>query len=210
MPSSQFQHVSDVLETTLRHRPKSVIDIGCGYGRWGILFREILDVLFERYEKRTWLTQIDAVEAFPEYLKDYHRHFYNHIYESPVQDLLPEIVTKKYDMVFAGDIIEHLDLDLGKNVVLQLKNSAQKLAIFSVPLGDWPQGAVLGNEFEIHRATWTREHIEAMSPDDIKFYSIGAKDDYAVFCWGAEIGRLPQDLPPGLVRRGIRKLRKLL
>lgn len=181
MPSSQYLHVSDVLQLVHHNRPKSILDVGCGYGRWGMLFREILDVLHERYDQDKWITQIDGVEVFTDYIKPYHHYFYDHIFVTDIRDHIVKM--ENYDLIIAGDVIEHFPMDVGQGIIQSLKKKTSML-IVAVPLGNWPQGEVLGNVYETHQSTWTHHHIKELDPDLIKYYKISQPDDYAVFAWG--------------------------
>lgn len=44
MGTSNWQHISDCIEIIRDINPKTILDVGTGFGRWGILSREFLEV----------------------------------------------------------------------------------------------------------------------------------------------------------------------
>ena len=48
-------------------QPRSILDVGCGFGKYGMLLREYLDVWHERYDKERWQVRIVGIEAFEQY-----------------------------------------------------------------------------------------------------------------------------------------------
>ena len=44
-----------------------ILDIGCGFGKYGMLFREYLDVWHERYERQQWRVRLVGIEAYEQY-----------------------------------------------------------------------------------------------------------------------------------------------
>ena len=44
MPSSQYYHISKIMEMIISLNPKSVLDIGSGFGKFGVLCREYLEL----------------------------------------------------------------------------------------------------------------------------------------------------------------------
>ncbi len=43
MPVSVYNHVPAVLEEVQRLNPHTVMELGVGFGKWGVLVREVLD-----------------------------------------------------------------------------------------------------------------------------------------------------------------------
>ncbi|WP_433615260.1 hypothetical protein [Paenibacillus cellulositrophicus] len=80
MGTSNWQNLSYCVALIRQAAPSSVLDIGIGFGRWGMLCREFLDVWQGRVFREQWQTRIEGVEVFPKNVDDYHPYFYNHIY----------------------------------------------------------------------------------------------------------------------------------
>jgi hypothetical protein len=43
MPTSHPSQLNEILEVVLKTRPRSVIDVGVGFGKYGVLCREYLE-----------------------------------------------------------------------------------------------------------------------------------------------------------------------
>ncbi|MGF9965198.1 hypothetical protein [Bacillus rhizoplanae] len=54
MPSSIYQAIPDILQHIIVEEPMSILDVGVGFGKYGLLLREALDVPYERYHKHEW------------------------------------------------------------------------------------------------------------------------------------------------------------
>jgi SAM-dependent methyltransferase len=187
MPTSRFEHISDVAKLIEKLSPSTFLDVGCGFGRWGFLVREVMDINRERYAKHTWLTKIDAVEIFPSYIVDHHRYLYDNIYISSIEAFSETMPS--YDLIIIGDVIEHLDKTLGQQIIEKLKAMATKALIVGIPLGDqWEQGTVLGNVYETHKSTWDVPDLRLHGAKLIKVYSVNDRR-YALAVWSHH--RLP-------------------
>ena len=84
---------------TVSPTPKRILDVGCGYGKYGVLLREYLDPT----------PIVDGVEAWEPYVTP---HRLTGIYDTLyVQDILnmDQQTLDLYDMVVMGDVIEHMD-----------------------------------------------------------------------------------------------------
>jgi len=177
MPTSRLDHVPDVASILATIKPSSFLDVGCGFGRWGFLAREVCDVCAGRYYRKDWKVRIDAVEAFGGYIQPWHREIYDSIYSTTIQ----EHIMEPYDVIFAGDIIEHLDAPDVQPVLSKLLAYADKALLVAVPLGVYPQGETYGNPYERHRSTWTVERLRSFGPDYIKTYLPGGRKALAVW-----------------------------
>jgi hypothetical protein len=67
MPSSQYYHISKLMHMIIALKPLKVLDVGTGFGKYGALCREYLD-LWDGRQKYEFATQIDGVEVFKEYI----------------------------------------------------------------------------------------------------------------------------------------------
>ena len=185
MPSSRYEHISDLVGLIQSLQPTSLLDVGCGFGRWGFLAREFLDIFYGRYEQDQWQLRLDAVEIFPDYIKSHHRYIYNHIFLGDIQSLLPEL--DKYDVIIAGDVIEHLEKDAGIVIVQQLRGLACKGLIVAIPIGNqWSQEDVFGNPNEKHRSIWQLADLRKLDASAIKVYRLSDHRPYAVALWAAD------------------------
>lgn len=153
MGTSNWQNISYNIELVKRLNPKSILDIGVGYGRWGILFREFLEVWGDRNYSGKWNRRIDGIEIFPQYIKPYHKYFYDDIYIENALDFLRKS-SEKYDLINCGDVIEHFEKSDGLELI-DLCISRSKFVLINIPIGmNWKQETINNNEFEKHRSVW--------------------------------------------------------
>lgn len=157
MPSCRPDVIPAVLYKVMEFKPKTVLDVGSGFGKWGCLITEYLKYWCEI------VPSIDAVEAHQPYIDyspsygkpDPASGFYDIVYNINVKDL-PLHLLADYDLVLLIDVIEHLDKEVGKSFLDSIKNHY----IVSTP-GYWnPQQAVFGNEFERHISKWGVDDFE--------------------------------------------------
>ncbi len=132
MGTSNWQNISYNIDLVKRINPNSILDIGIGFGRWGILFREFLEIWGDNNYSGKWNRTIDGIEIFPDYIKDYHKYFYDNIYTENALDFLQK-TTNKYDLINCGDVIEHFD----KNEALKLIELClikSKFVLINIPI----------------------------------------------------------------------------
>ena len=78
----------------------------------------------------------------------YLSNLYNTVYEGNITSFWYPC---KYDLVIFGDVIEHLEVEDAQECIARAKKNAKAILI-ALPY-DNPQGAIYGNEAEIHRQT---------------------------------------------------------
>jgi predicted TPR repeat methyltransferase len=153
MPVSTASHLSYCLEAIIPMMPGSVLDLGCGYGTWGFLLRTHLDVFYGRIAPHEWRTRIVGVELFEPYIQAHQRHLYSEIRIADIRDVAEE--DEPFDVIIAGDVIEHLDKADGERVVERMYARAQRALVVNIPLGpNWEHPEEYGNPGELHRSVW--------------------------------------------------------
>ncbi len=181
MPSSRYEHISDVVDVLIFLAPSSLLDVGCGFGRWGFLAREFLDIFQGRYFKNDWQTRIDGMEVFSDYICPHHKYIYNNIINANLEHAAERI--PNYEVIIAGDIIEHIEKDSAKKTLEVLIKRSDKALIVCIPLGSlWPQEEVFNNPHEIHKSVWSLQELKEMGAKYIKLYFID-KRPYAFSVW---------------------------
>jgi len=139
MPSSYWRNIPDTLGAILAARPRTVLDVGIGRGKYGALAREYIGRL----------RRLDGVEIWPAYLT-WQWALYDRIYIGDVAELeLPA-----YDLVLLVDIVEHFELEASFRVVERLGARARQLVI-STPHRLFQTRYRGPNVHETHRCRWT-------------------------------------------------------
>ncbi len=153
MPSSPLYTITGIMKAVAEIKPKSVLDIGMGFGKFGFLIREYFDL---RPGKKagydTWSMKIDGIEIFEEYITEVHRYIYDEIY---IGDAI-EIISKHnfyYDMIIAVDLLEHLSRKDGFRLIEKMKGIADNILI-STPSIYFEQDEMFENRHEKHLSGW--------------------------------------------------------
>lgn len=154
MGTSNWQNISYCIGVIRTINPQKVLDIGVGFGRWGYLSREVLDVWNGNVHSDKWLIQIDGVEIFETNIEDHQKHIYSNIYVEDGFDYIQRF-DGRYDLIILGDVLEHFNKDRAFEL---LKNCRQKseYILINLPVGrNWKQCELYGNEYERHLSSWS-------------------------------------------------------
>ncbi len=154
MPHSPHWSISTMIEHVVRLQPRSVMDVGHGYGKWGFLIREALDFVGQRHAREEWAVRIDGLDAFPQ-SSPLLEWAYNNLEVADVLTVSGEI--SGYDVVLLGDVIEHMPKHDGIRLLTELLNQNRSVLV-NTPRAYFEQHDIGGNPFERHRSYW--------SPDD--------------------------------------------
>jgi SAM-dependent methyltransferase len=132
-------------------QPESILDVGVGFGKWGILCREMLEAKHGRLRPSEWRLRIDGIEIHAAYENPLWHLAYGHVFQGDVTTIIDDM--DHYDLIIAGDVIEHLDKDAGMELLCKLVQRGT-LVVVATPRGYMEQGELLGNEYEAHRSGW--------------------------------------------------------
>ena len=159
MPTSNLHQISDIVELIVDADPQSILDVGVGFGKFGVLAREYLELLDGRSIYGDWQRRIDGVEIFPDYLTGLHETIYDRVIVGDAAEILPKLPERQYDLVLLIDIIEHFDRPTGFEVLNQCLRVGRNV-IVGTPLGFFTQEGY-GNPHEQHRSLWSRRDLRS-------------------------------------------------
>lgn len=165
MPSSRHNAIPHVLHVVEQLQPRSILEIGVGFGKWGHLFREYTDIktsldAVECYHRENWRVRIDGIEACGRYITPAHAYLYDNLYIADATEKLSDL--GRYDVIFLGDVIEHIDKARGATLLRRCLNQCDEGVIVTTPAKFTTQGANCGNPYEIHRSFWTARDFRSI------------------------------------------------
>lgn len=152
MPTSDPHNINPVLSVLLNLQPGRILDVGCGFGKYGVLLREYLDVWHERIDRASWQVELVGIEAFERYRNPIHDYVYNAVHYGEAQAVLPGL--GQFDAVLIADVIEHLEKPQAVELV-RLCFEHSPVTVVSTPREFYAQQDFAGNPYEIHRCHWT-------------------------------------------------------
>jgi hypothetical protein len=150
MPYSSHLGLSLALEQAVRVRPRRVLDVGVGFGKWGYLLREALDFIDGRVERDEWQARIDGIDA-RSYDAPLAAWVYDDVRIADVLDAAGDI--EGYDLVVLGDVIEHFEKADGLALLRALLARNRNVLVVT-PFFYFGQ-EVEGNPYQRHRSHWT-------------------------------------------------------
>jgi len=151
MPYSHHHQISTITDLIIQCDPRSVVDIGPGYGLYGYLCRHYLERVTGK-----WVS----------------------LYcEEPNENLHPDLTriynailkAKKFRSYSRGltlmiDVIEHVAKSEGREMLRKAKEDS-KFVIVSTPKKFWPQDDQ--GEFDRHHCLWTKRDLLSMPGEKI-------------------------------------------
>lgn len=141
-------------------KPETVLDIGPGCGTYYFLCNGVYNAPnFKQYTGPKPL--MVGIEVFYPYVEKYKLNDkYNDLIISDIRYFdWNGYEDKQFDLVFFGDVLEHLHMDHAIKVFERAKKKSKNV-IISLPIVKFPQGTVDGNPFEAHLVDdWSHERV---------------------------------------------------
>jgi hypothetical protein len=153
MPTSFHDALDVVLPFVIGLDPARVLDVGIGFGKYGFLFREYLDVARRGDGGGRPRVTVDGIEAHAPYVTRLQREIYDEIHVGDALTVLPAL--DPYDLVFAADVLEHFRPADGRSFLDACAARATLGTLVVTPVRHLPQGPRFGNDYERHRSHWT-------------------------------------------------------
>ncbi len=163
MPTSYLYQLNEIAELIVLVAPQSILDVGVGFGKYGVLAREYLEFRDERKKYNDWQRRIDGIEIFQQYITPLHEFIYDHMYLGDAQTLLPTLDTR-YDLLLLVDVIEHFPHANGV-ALLQKCLHASRNVLVSTPVDFFPQHAAFENPHETHHSHWPAAQFKPFQPN---------------------------------------------
>ena len=164
MGTSECWQIPWVLEAIAREQPKSILDAGAGWGKFGVLAREAATV-----------ERVDGIDIGAPRIAA----AYDHFYEGDLRELdrlLPSDAPV-YDLALFIEAIEHFEKADAWTFLDRLTKRARKVLI-TTPWG-FRRQEIPGLPFETHRSGW---------------YPWEFRERYRVHRWAVYPGHLTQRL----------------
>ncbi|UQX04551.1 class I SAM-dependent methyltransferase [Streptomyces sp. RerS4] len=186
---SIWKGMEDCLQTIVERRPSAVLDAGIGFGLWGGLLRQYLDVWSGRVQPSEWAVRIDGIEIDEKRVQPHARHLYTEILVGDIRRLVPRRAAEhSYDVILFGDVIEHLPKDDGR-ALLDAAAGLCGVVVVRIPLGDgWRREG--REEPDHHRSQWYASDFSGY-PCTVREY------DYFGNPYGLVVIEAPRNSPAG-------------
>jgi len=146
---------------------RKILDIGPGFGKYGVLCREYCDLIPAWYEKKlngfdqkNWQCTIDCIEPCDKYITPLHKYIYDNIYTGKAEDIITTL--GDYDLILVIGVIEHIEKLTGIRVLKDCRAKA-KAVIVVTPNGFLRQDAVWDNPLEEHKSGWYPEDFDILN-----------------------------------------------
>ena len=160
---------------TTPHR--AILDIGPGFGKYGVLCREFCDLVpswidkkLNGFDQKNWQIKIDCIEPHKDYITTLHKYIYDNIHVGKAEDLIETL--PDYDLILMVGVIEHLKKGDGECLLDNCCKKAKSVIVVT-PKGFKEQGPEWNNPFEEHLSGWVPEDFKkrgfkvmVMVPDD--------------------------------------------
>ncbi len=148
MCSSYPENIPTIIYLIAHYKPKSILDIGCGNGKFGFLIKEYF---YKRESTKgwPWVETVDGIDIWPKYFKSWHKEIYDNLRTGNAL----EMDLGKYDMYLMIDVLEHWPKDKAHKLIVECLKYGMVLVSTPKDIGD--QGASGGNEWERHITQWT-------------------------------------------------------
>ena len=137
MPSSYPHTILPILQTIENLKPKSILDIGFGRGKYGFLIKEYFPSI-----------KCDGLEVFENYITELQKQIYGKIF---IRNALNTEI-RPYDLYLLIDIIEHWERPEVYKLLDKLLENGN--VIIATPNKFIEQGEVNGNKWETHKSFW--------------------------------------------------------
>jgi hypothetical protein len=165
MASSFISQVSNIVYLVSQIKPKSILDVGKGFGKYGFLLHEYVGINnSKRLNPAQTLKEqsdilIDAVEIDDQLLLPHLDQFYNKVYRGNILEMYSELIN--YDLIMLIDVIEHLE----KKAAIKMLQfySQKKINIIIATPSKFFNQHLYDSKYEEHVSFWELTDFKKIS-----------------------------------------------
>lgn len=153
--------IAFIEQNHLKNKKLNVLDIGCGMGHNGFIFREMFEVRYSRLKPKEWMHRVEAIEVFEDYRNPVWDYVYDKVMICDCLKTIPLLEDEKYNIVFATEVLEHFEKEEVHFLLDKLLNklTADGSIIITIPVGEekavLQQKNLFGNVHETHKSYLT-------------------------------------------------------
>lgn len=162
MPTSSPALLSWACQIIQDIRPKSALDVGIGFGKWGFLIKEYSE---ERAPQDKSNCHLTGIEVFEDYITDVQKSIYDTILIGDASEI--DLSCMYFDLAIIADVIEHFEKEEALNYLNHLLQYSKNVILIT-PIGFAEQDEHYGNKYEIHKSGWDISDFSA--PIKVKNY----------------------------------------
>src|SRR5215471_9482604 len=107
MPTSDHFNITPIVTLLRNLAPARMLDVGCGFGKYGVLAREYLDVWHGRLAPEDRRLHLEGIEAFDAYRNPIHDYVYDAVHYGEALAVVPTL--DDFDLALVADVIEHFE-----------------------------------------------------------------------------------------------------
>jgi hypothetical protein len=158
MASSWYPQIPTILTLLRELQPTSVLDVGKGFGKYGLLIQEYFGIneTLAPDPQRSLAEQsriiVDAVESEPHFLWPHILQFYRKVHVGRFEEVYESL--EHYQVVLMIDVIEHIEKSKA-HALLEYLVSWDSVVVISTPKHFFTQ-EVFESPDEQHISHWTR------------------------------------------------------
>lgn len=155
MPTSSSYLLTPVVSFTSWLNPQSVLDVGCGYGQWGMLLRQHIDCPWEIHAGiPRWNRRIEGIEAWEPYRNPLWDFAYDKVVVEEAISFLSAVNSDTYELALCVEVLEHMEAQTGRELLDHLRRVSRHVLI-TTPDRPLLQSEVCGNPYETHHSWWS-------------------------------------------------------
>ena len=176
MASSFIDQVPAIVQLSQKLKPKTVLDIGKGFGKFGFLLQEYIGIINtmkvnpDKSLREQSSIKIDTVEVDADLMLPHLSQLYNTIYFGDILKLYKNLPF--YELVLMIDIIEHINKEEALLLLKHLVQQGTKI-IIATPIHFFEQH-LYASKFENHISHWTKNDFKNIGFLHVQYFNAGA------------------------------------
>lgn len=115
--------------------PSSVLHVGVGFGKWGMIVRDVCDEAAGRVHRENWRVRLEGIEPVPAHVEEHQRLIYDYIHTGDGAQVM-EDMKEPWDLIVIDESVAGWPHDFRRRVVrraLELGRNVLVLAPLSGP-----------------------------------------------------------------------------
>lgn len=134
MMTSFPENIPAILRAIAEVRPRSILDVGVGFGKFGLMAKELMAAMdAENGDMKPVPIQVNCCEGARYFQRiPWHLSLYDNHYHIPAETLPPDIYAR-HDLILAIDVIEHMERETWAEFMRRVKGLRDVPLLISTP-----------------------------------------------------------------------------